>query len=219
LPEVLPEPKRVAPGAGDVRARTLVHMHRLLATAAASGSLLGCTRDAAVPSGEVREAGATGIPTAAQSARLDLPEAGVATGVPTAPPTVPPPPPTGYAVVDPVPTPAACPSLAGEVHATAHWASAPSGSAVEITMTRVTGPDAIHYGAGGTASAYGGTVLKTSGGGTTMKLLVQPGPGQATVLVAVPAQCNGRPVTVSVELDVTAKAAVGSAVPLSVSTY
>jgi hypothetical protein len=231
LPEVLPEPKRLAAGAGenagdgDVRGRTLAHLQRLLATAAASGSLLGCTRGSVAPSADTRDpattATPTGIPPAAESARIDLPEAGEISDVPpamTAPTSVPPPVPhRGYAVVDPVPYPAACPALAGEIHATATWSKAGSSPAVDVRLSRVTGgPDVLVY--GHSASVIGGTARSTNGG-ATLRMVVEPVAGTTSIAISIPARCNGRPVTVDVGLDVSAAAAIGSAVPVSVNTY
>jgi hypothetical protein len=213
MPEVLPEPKRVTTGAGDARARTMAHLQRLLATAAAGGTLLGCTREGTLGPDTRRESGA-GIPTAATSAKLDLPEAGAP---PTATTTTPPP--TGYAVVDPVPMPAACPGLASEVRAAAVWVSAPAG-AVAVSLGLVPGSaDAVIFEAGGVASIVNATLYSRAGTGKTRTLVVQPSAGASAVLINVPSHCNGRPVNVSLALDVVSPGSPGSPVPMSVSSY
>jgi hypothetical protein len=220
LPEVLPEPKRTASGDGGVRARTLVHMQRLLAAAAAGGTLAGCTREGSLQDDHHATTGGSAVPTAPSGAHLDLPDAGNWTVVPPVPPPTSTTTSTGYAVVDPVPPPAACPGLATEIHATARWKKSAGGSVVvEVVLPASTGLDTVAYGGGGDVSVYGGTLSSAPSPGSSQSFLVEPNPGVSSVSVSVSLKCNARPATLSLGLDVSGGRVIGAPVPVTVSSY
>src|SRR5436190_21723735 len=97
LPEVLPDPRRPKELSAP-RNRTVAHMQRLLATAAAVGvATVSCGKEKAAtdPSGEHKGCGKKGSSSGDQTSS------------------------SGYAVVDPMPPPALCPDVAPTVKATA----------------------------------------------------------------------------------------------------
>jgi hypothetical protein len=218
LPEVLPEPKRAASSGGGVRARTIAHMQRLVAAAAAGTSLAGCTREGSLQDDHHATTGGSTVPTAPSGAHLDLPDSGNWATVPPVP--TPPTATTGYAVVDPVPPPAACPGLASEIHTSARWKKTAGGTvAVEVVLPASSGADHVTYGGAADISVYGGTLASVPAPGTSQTFLVEPNAGLGAVSVSVSLKCNARPATLSLGLDVAGSRVPGSVVPMSVSSY
>ena len=111
LPEVLPDPRRPATGASAPRHRTMAHMQRLLATAAAVG----------VASAGVGTVAATGAATAGCGKSTKVPDGKTDGGAVENNGNT-----SGYAVVDPMPPPAHCPGVARTVAASAKFVAAPN---------------------------------------------------------------------------------------------
>ncbi|HEY2367821.1 MAG TPA: hypothetical protein VGH87_15595 [Polyangiaceae bacterium] len=154
MPEVLPAPTRAQ--TTGVRNRTLSHMQRLLATAAAI-PLASCTRT------DTQETQTVTLPSATASATAQsttegtlLPPKEIATAQPTA--TAPD---MGYAVVDPMPAPARCMGLANATVATAVFKKDAGGIYLEITAALPTAQawTGTTFTAGQTPSAWSGTVI------------------------------------------------------------
>jgi hypothetical protein len=224
MPEVLPEPRPMT-GAGDARARTVAHMQRLLATVAAAGAAVGaCAQEPSPVSAPIDTGnGASGghdAATYATSEMGDPPQGSTTEAEPDAQtPEVPSTPTTGYAVVDPVPPPSICPQAASQIQATAKWNAEKSGMVVVVTFAKGRGPDTITYGPLSTPMGYGASVVKASGPGDTMQFVLAPNPKQTAVSVGVPALCNGRPMRLSLGLDLQSPPKSGAAIPLTLSSY
>src|SRR5689334_15926869 len=114
LPEVLPDPRVSRARSPAPRQRTIAQMQRLMTMGAAVGIAFGCGKTTGTPAtngGESRGCGKGGRATAKD-------DAGTTTNA------------TGYAVVDPVPTPAYCPNVAEKIKATAVAAQGDAGEVV-----------------------------------------------------------------------------------------
>ena len=185
LPEVLPAPTR-APAQTNVRARTVAHMQRLLATAAVLP--LGCTKADTQPTQTVT------IPASSGSAagggdtnKVSLiPEthpSATATATATAPVDV------GYAVVDPMPAPARCMGLAAASNATATFTSDASGPVLEVRLTLPTGGawSGTTFASPGAPSVWGGQIISSSlgAGGMSQIVRVRPSPGATSSVLGV----------------------------------
>jgi hypothetical protein len=185
LPEILPAPTKATPNQA-VRARTVAHMQRLLATAAAI-PLAGCTRpDTQATSQTVTlptaQATATASPSdsTAQGSLLPPPTATApATATATAPTT-------GYAVVDPMPAPARCMGLASASKVTAAFKRHGGDWVLEVAVTLPAGPAwrSTTFVPGSGASPWSGTLVSSSVTSRTAKgRLKVPAGSKATGVV------------------------------------
>lgn len=240
LPEVLPDPRR-APAATGPRQRTLLHMQRLLATAAAM-TTAGCGKQDVTnaPTIAADEAGAHPASTTstakeddasagpiADSNAIDagppayavIPEAGAAVDGGVVAQPRPPVMPTGYAVVDPMPPPAHCPGIAPLV--TPKVAFAAKGAKVEasVQFPLPKGRADYHYTKGAPAIVYGGQHVATSvtATGVTVTALVE---STAThVSIAVKGTCNQGPGTLTAFVSWTGAPAPGTTARVNVSEH
>ncbi len=144
----------------------------------------------------------------------DAPDAAVA--VPGA--TVAPPSSIGYGVVDPMPMPA-CADVASQIAATAAWTKTNGQKTLTVHLKGKPGPHALAF-TGASGEAIGAKILSTSGAGTTMALVLAidaAPPASASLMLAIRASCDRRPITVS--LSIPALAADGGAPAVEVTTY
>jgi hypothetical protein len=158
MPEVLPAPTR-ASTTSDVRGRTMMHMQRLLAAAAAIPLATDCTRTDTQGSQSVT------IPSASESASTQSTVQGSLLPpkeTPSAKPTVTAPD-MGYAVVDPMPAPALCRGLATATTTTAVFKKDATGIYLEITATLPTGTTwtGTTFVAGQSPSPWSGTIVSS----------------------------------------------------------
>jgi hypothetical protein len=228
MPEVLPEPRAMT-APGDARTRTMAHMQRLLATVAAAGAAAsGCAQEASPVSAPIDMGNGPNVAsnrdadvTTSTATAPDASEAteSTDTDTDTTPDAAPATTMTGYAVVDPVPPPSVCPQAAAQIHGTATWKTQPSGLAIVVTLAKGRGPDQISYGPQSTPSGYGARIVSSSAPGSTMRIVVQPNPQQTAVSIGIPALCNGRPISISLALDLQKAPKAGDAVPLTLSSY
>ena len=187
MPEVLPAPTR-AVTTTDVRSRTLTHMQRLLATAAAIPLATSCTKTDTQASQTVT------IPSASESASAQSTVQGSLLPpkeTPTAKPTVTAPD-MGYAVVDPMPAPARCMGLANATNATAVFKKDAGGLYLEITATLPTAQawTGTTFASGQTPSAWSGTVLSSTITANKASVKVRPStPGTTNVGVQLSISC------------------------------
>ncbi len=158
MPEVLPAPTVTPPLAprGNVRARTMQHMQRMVATAGALGAVTGCTKSDTTTTQTVTVPSATSTTTATTTATSPLASASAtatstATSVPTGPPD------HGYAVVDPMPMPSRCASAAQASKATATYVQQGKDLVLKITLKMGGGASWT----GGPVSPYSGVAVKS----------------------------------------------------------
>jgi hypothetical protein len=213
MPEVLPAPTRVR-GASDVRGKTVAHMQRLLATAAAL-PLADCTRT------DTQQGTQTvTIPVASASATTS----DTVQGSLLPPPSTTPPKPTatppdmGYAVVDPMPAPARCMGLAAASKATAVFKKDASGLVLEVTLVLPTGgawPNTSFL-AGGTPSAWSGTIVSTRTVGMTSVAKVRVPAGSTSAGVTFPIDCPAGQGNISVNVSFPG---ISEAAKTSVTTH
>ena len=206
LPEVLPDPRRPAAGASAPRHRTMAHMQRLLATAAAVG----------VASAGVGAVAATGAAAAGCGKSTKVPDgksdgsAAVDNNGNT----------SGYAVVDPMPPPAHCPGVAKAVAASAKFVAGDAGSAVLVVrFPNPKGRDDYTYLKDAVSVAYGGAVLKTEVKPDAVTVTVKPDAtsttSAATVTVTVKGHCDAGPSSIMARVSWTGLAKEGTAAILN----
>lgn len=203
LPEVLPDPRAARARSTAPRQRTIAHMQRMLTMGAAVGLAFGCgkTTKPAEAGGESRGCGKG-------SATND--DAG-ANNVTTS---------TGYAVVDPVPTPAYCPNLAQKIHATALAVESDAGDLlVDVYFPLVGDRPDVKYVADATPVAYAATVVQTwhQKGGVTVRVKPQGDTQNASVSVKI--MCDHGPGTISANLSMPKRPKPGQGVAVYVSEY
>ena len=193
MPEVLPAPTTATPNA-SVRSRTVAHMQRLLATAAAI-PLAGCTRadtqgsqTVTIPvSSATTTATATATDSNVHGSLLPPPTAtATATATPTA--TAPD---MGYAVVDPMPAPARCMGLAAASKATAAFKRHGADWALEITLTLPTNAawTGTAFPPGATLSPWSGTLVSSNLTSHTAKAVLRVAPGSSSAGLTFPVTC------------------------------
>lgn len=203
LPEVLPDPRGARARSAGPRQRTVAHMQRMLTMGAAVGLAFGCgkTTKPADGAGESRGCGKGGAATD---------DAG-ANNVTTS---------TGYAVVDPVPTPAYCPNLAQKIHATALAVDGDAGDLlVDVYLPLIGDRPDVKYVADAAPIAYNATVVQTwrQKGGVTVRLKPQANAQSASVSVKI--MCDHGPGTISANLSMPKPPKPGQAVVVYVSEY
>jgi hypothetical protein len=177
MPEVLPDPRH-ARATSSPRARTMAHMQRLIATAAALGVTtgasaleLGCGKTTKVP-GESDDAGGTGAKP---------PDTGNT---------------SGYAVVDPMPPPAHCAGVAKLVRASAKFVKQANGELyLEVRFPNPVGRDDFKYN-NKVATSYGGTVSSTAQKPDAVFVVVKPDANATNATITVKGNCNAGPSSV-----------------------
>jgi uncharacterized protein GlcG (DUF336 family) len=201
----------------------MAHMQRLLATVAAAGAASSaCAQEPSPVTAPVDTGNGSSVASirdADATSTLDSTDTTQSTDPDPTPDAAPATTMTGYAVVDPIPPPSVCPQAASQIHATATWKAQPTGLAVVVSLAKGKGPDQISYGPGSTPSGYGATVITSSGPGNTMRIVLTPNPKQTAVSIGLPALCNGRPISISLALDLLKPPKAGDAVPITLSSY
>jgi hypothetical protein len=192
LPEVLPDPRRPTGHAAPPRARTLAHMQRLLATAAAvsvAGSL-SCGKESKTTQGGCNKP---------KEVNANAPDGGdVANDTPDANGM-------GYAVVDPMPMPAYCRGIDALIHASAKVVEQPNGAThVIVTFPLPKDRADFKYVSDAPVVGYGGSVVKSEhkadGLVVTMKADVASNPS-SYMTVSVKGTCNQGPTTLSASIS------------------
>ena len=192
MPEVLPAPTR-ASATTSVRIRTLSHMQKLLATAAALPMAGACTRTDTQGSQSVTIPSASASTPTTQSTTegsLLPPPKETASAKPTV--TAPD---MGYAVVDPMPAPALCRGLATATTTTAVFKKDAGGIYLEITATLPTGNtwNGTTFTAGQTPSSWSGTVLSSQVTANKATVKVRPSANSTSAGVQLSISCSAGP--------------------------
>lgn len=127
---------------------------------------------------------------------------------------------TGYAVVDPMPTPAKCPGISSGVKGTATWIDDGAGGvALEVHLTKPSGgkfedpPVAI----GGVMSA---TLVSAALVGTDARIVVRPNASVGNISISASVLCTAGAMTLSVDVDLNRTpipGKVGTTAPVTVS--
>ncbi|MEO7096742.1 MAG: hypothetical protein ABI175_26020 [Polyangiales bacterium] len=208
LPEVLPDPTAKA-AEGSPRARTVRHMQRLLAMAAAT-TALACTKEGEPGIRKENEATTKKKPTADPTATETATATATASTTAEPDPTVGP----GYGVVDPMPPPAKCAGAAASIKAVGAWKTDKLGAYVELKLPKPTMPD-TKYDRKAAPYASGGKIGAPTYVGDDLVLHVVPDAGSTTVWVYASVTCTAGPEHVSLQVDLSAGTAPGSAVKIS----
>lgn len=210
LPEVLPSPlaaqeSSAASGRPSPRDRTLLHMQRLVATAAFASAATACKTTDAPGASTVDVPPA---PSTSSSGKLDVsPDTGVAPSgsastVKVDPPDASGPPPVeppniGYAVVDPLPPPAQC--NVTTVAATAVYAKAPT--TVDVVVSATHGSKVTFVGAkNAQLSVLNAKVVTSEVTSTRVKARLELSAATTPAILSLPAACPGR-TTISVTVS------------------
>ncbi len=209
MPEVLPAPTKET-GNASVRARTMGHMHKMMA---AAGAVAGCSRAITQGDNTITIPPATSASTSPSTATIpSAPSTIVAT--PTAPvPTVPSGPATGYMVVDMLPSPARCYGVGASVKATAVWRQDTTGLYAELTLNGTVPANAFQPNA---VSVWGGAVMSTGGTAQTVLIKVRPSPGNTSFGASVDVACSGTTGAVVATVQLTGPKKVGDKLPVTV---
>lgn len=188
LPEVLPAPARAAapPSVSSPRARTMAHLQRLVATAAALGITTGasaleiaCGKSTKVP-GDTEGDGKGGPPVPPNKGNT-----------------------SGYAVVDPMPPPAHCAGVAMLVRATAKFVKGDAGGLLlEVRFPNPVGRSDYKF-LGTVATSYGGKVVKVEGTPDGVTVRLEPEPNVTSTTVTVKGNCNQGPSNVMANVSWT----------------
>lgn len=212
--EVLPSPDR-APSASQVpspRARTLAHMHKLLAVAAAT-SAMACSKEGSndtIKADDHSKDKTTIDPTATTAATTTATATDTVSTAPTVTATAPTP---GYVVVDPMPPPAKCAGAASTITTTAAWKTSSAGAlAIEVHLRKSSKPDVL-YSHKTPPTAYSATILATSFSGSEVVITVLPDKSATYASLSVPLDCSAGSEHLNVELDLSSLA--GGAPPTS----
>ena len=202
LPEVLPDPRRASNGPSAPRHRTMAHMQRLLAAAAAVGV-------AGVGAGTVALAGAA---TTACGKTTKVPDANDNHATDNNGNT------SGYAVVDPMPPPAHCPGVAQTIAASAKFVRGDAGEAfLVVRFPNPKGRDDYKYVKDAIAVAYGGKVLKTDVKDDAVTVTLRPDAGSSNVTVTVKGHCDAGPSNIMASVTWTAPVKDGSAATINLN--
>lgn len=194
LPEVLPDPRHPR-ATSSPRARTVAHMQRLLATAAALGVTtgaaaleIGCGKTTKVPGeeGDGKD-GKTTPPKPTDTANT-----------------------SGYAVVDPMPPPAHCAGVAKLVRATAKFAKQANGDIhLEVRFPNPVGRDDFKYN-GKAATSYGGAVVSSAQKPDAVTVIIKPDANATNATITVKGNCNAGPSSVMAQVTWTPPARGGA---------
>ncbi len=199
MPEVLPDPTQVSSG-GAPRTRTIEHLRRLMALAATTAALAGCTKE----DGEkpIRKdddvTKKKSEPPNPAPSPSPSPSVVITDAAPPLPPTGP-----SYGVVDMLPPPAKCAGLAATVKASISW----RGTFLELSLPKATRGLADRWSKTDPPKISAGTITKTTWSGENLVLEVTPNVGETYVYITLVASCTGGSEHVSVEVDLTSKAA------------
>lgn len=192
LPEVLPDPRRAAGGSSAPRHRTMAHMQRLLATAAAMG----------VASGAIGTAGVAAAGAAATGCgkSTKVPDANGGTTTPENNGNT-----SGYAVVDPMPPPAHCPGVAQTVAASAKFVAGDAGGGplLVVRFPNPKGRDDYKYLKDAVSVSYGGTVVKKEVTPDAVTVTVKPEPTAQNATVTVKGHCDAGPSNIMAQVTWT----------------
>jgi hypothetical protein len=207
LPEVLPDPTAKA-AHGSPRARTMRHMQRLLAMAAAT-TAIACTKE-----GEPGIRKETDTPKNKATTDPTTPTTATATVTATAStaepdPTIGP----GYGVVDPMPPPARCSGAAASIKASGAWKSDKSGPFVEVKLPKPTMPD-TKFDRKSPPSVSSGKLKATTWVGDDLVLQIVPDAGATNVSIYTSVTCTAGPEHVAVDVDVSTSKTPGSSVKI-----
>lgn len=198
MPEVLPAPTRAS--SSDVRGRTVAHMQRLLAGAAAI-PLAACTKE------DTQGTQTVTIPVASASASATAPATiegsllpppsatATATAVATAPHDM------GYAVVDPMPAPARCMGLAAASKSSASFKRDGAGVLLEIAVTLpTTGPQwaGAQFDTSNKPSPWSGTLVSSNIVAHTAVVKIKPSPNTTNLGVSLPISCSAGTGSISI---------------------
>ncbi len=182
----------------NVRARTLVHLQRMVAATA----LVNCSRPV-------------------QSETTITPKTTSDAG-PFAPPTVSVPvtPPTGYAVVDPMPSPARCYGAAAGLIGKAVWKTDTTGMYIEITVNPTGGgvPSTVTGFNKLSTSVMGANLISTDLRGLSMLVRARPLAGNTFMSVSIGVECGAMTTPGAVVLSMTlapGKPKVGDVISVS----
>jgi hypothetical protein len=190
LPEVLPDPRRPSFKDGGISAprhRTMAHMQRLLATAAAVGV-------ATAGAGTIAALGAT---TAGCGKSTKVPDGNDAKPDNNGNTS-------GYAVVDPMPPPAHCPGIAQLVAASAKFVVADGGEPLLVVrFPNPKGRSDYKFLEGAPSVAYGGIIAKTDVKPDAVTVTIKPEAAAANVTVTVKGHCDAGPSNVMARITWT----------------
>ena len=220
MPEVLPAPTKVAKSE-SVRARTVAHMQRLLATAAAI-PLADCTRadtqgsqTVTIP---VSSATAPASTTASTQGTLLPPPTATVTATATATATAPD---MGYAVVDPMPAPARCLGLAAASKATASFKHSAGEWVLDIAVTLPTGGawTGTAFVTGSTISPWSGSIVTQNVASHSAKATLKLSPGSTTAGLTIPVSCAAGTGSIAITASFTGTPSASTKVTLSKNDY
>jgi hypothetical protein len=189
MPEVLPAPTRAERSTTNVRGRTLMHMQRLLATAAAMPLAGACTKTDTQGTQTVTLPSSSASATTQGTVEGSLlpPPKETATAKPTA--TAPD---MGYAVVDPMPAPALCRGLATATTTTAVFKKDATGVYLEISATLPTGTTwtGTTFVPGQSPSPWSGTVMSSQISSNKATIKMRPTTGSTNIGVQLSITCS-----------------------------
>lgn len=223
MPEVLPAPTRVKAGTSDVRGRTITHMQRLIATAAAI-PLASCTKadtqgtqTVTIPQSSASATASAGTASTTEGSLLPPPTAtATAKATATAPPDM------GYAVVDPMPAPARCMGLAAASKSSAVFKHDASGMLLEVSVTLPsTGPQwaGSVFDASNKPSPWSGTLVSSTIVGHTAVARIKPSAGVTNLGVSFPISCTAGSGSVSVTATFSDPPTTATKVTLAMHDY
>ncbi len=221
MPEVLPAP--TASARGPVRDRTLGHMRRLLATAAAV-SAAACSRESGQNADAVsvtippstEDGGAAGTTPGTNPMASHQHTVPTATATPTA--TAPP---TGYAVVDPMPAPARCAGIAAAAKATAVFHKDKTGVYLEVTIT-LGSANGAQFDKSAPPSSWGSNLLGAKFNGHSVILRLRPtssSAGSASLGVSAGVACSAGPGHLTANVQWTGTPTAGTKTSIQLSDY
>jgi len=196
LPEVLPDPRRPNTSASSPRSRTLAHMQRMLATATAvavagTGSI-SCGK-------EVKNGGSEKQGCGSKIKGSTSSSSGESSS-------------SGYAVVDPMPTPAFCPGISKIITPSARLSEEGGVLRLTLTLSKPTARDDWKYVSDAPVTIMNGTMEKTvvlPDGTITVVAKVDPSlvdSGSVSMNIAVKGTCNQGPTTISASVSWSGKA-------------
>jgi hypothetical protein len=215
LPEVLPSPQGVNANGPSPRARTMAHMQRLLAVAAAATGAMACPKEGAsdIKADDSKTKTTVDPTSTATTAATTDPTSTAPTT--TATPTNP-----GYVVVDPMPPPAMCSGAASTISTSASWKTSASGAlGVEVHLRKSSRAD-VSYTSKAAPTAYSGTIVATSFSPSEVVITMVPDKGATYAGLYVPLACSAGDEHLNVQLELPAPPAVPTAgTPVKVTLY
>ncbi len=209
MPEVLPAPTQQV-GNASVRARTMGHMHKMMA---AAGALAGCSRAFTQGDNTITISPTTSASTSPTTATIPSAPSTIGTPPTTPIPTVPSGPATGYMVVDMLPSPARCYGVGASVNSSAVWRQDTTGLYAELTLTATVPANAFQP---KSASVWGGALMAAGGTATTMLIKVRPSPGNTSFGASVDVFCGPSTGAVVATVQLSGPKKVGGKLPVTV---